>query len=158
MKEYHVSHNKMTGEVFYDRFNIDFLRYFGVSSAIRALAGSLVGTIVYIKYFAGFFYSLDMSTLYLLFLGGGFFWFILTAAIAYVAVGSFEKGSRIAGRRGLFTFSMMLIGGITLLFISGIITMDVPVYYFVKTIMGAVIVMSFLTVPLDYGYDYFKGR
>lgn len=155
----YISHNAITGEVYYDRFNIDYLRYYKLSNLFYALIGSVIGIIIWLnnKSFYEWSYNYNINTTYLIFVLGGIFWFLVTAIISYFAVGSFQKATRIAGRRGLFTFVIMLVVAISSLVITKKIGWDQNVYLFVKLVMTAMIIESLFALSLDYGIPFLKG-
>lgn len=153
------SHNLITGETYYDEFNIDYLRYFRKWDLFFSIIGSLIGVFAFIfMQLITYADSAEIGRLYIFFVGGSFAFFLATAVIAYFAVKSAAKGARIAGRRGLFTFVIMAIITISLLFIEGIISRDTSIYRFLKLVMGCMLTEAFFAVPLSYGISYIRGK
>jgi hypothetical protein len=155
----YMSHNVLTGEVYLDGINIDFLRYFKLKNFLLASIGSIIGIVLMITYseFIDLFTTININSLYLIHIVGGVFWFLFTATIAYYAVQSEKGAARIAGRRGLFTFSVMLVIALVGLMWSGMIKLDQEFFYFVKYLLIALIFEGIFAVPLDYGVTFISG-
>ena len=99
----------------------------------------------------------DLNLLYIILLIGGGGWFLFTGAIAYFAGNSKFESARIAGRRGLFTFSIMMIVTIFALAITGKIIWDQQFYHFMKFFVVGMMAAAVFAVPLDYGVAFVKG-
>lgn len=155
----HLSYNTLTGETYLDNYNIDFLRYFKFSNFIMALTGSLLGFIFWTNATGLFEWSiaLDINRLYLIVILGGLLWFIFTTIISYGAVNSIPKATRIAGRRGLFTFSIMLLVLVIGLLATKRIGLNQTFYLFLKHTMAGLFVESIFAVSLDYGISFLEG-
>lgn len=159
IKERYISHNLITGEIYYDKFNIDYLRYFKRSNLFFTILGTIIGAFLFIQTpLMEYVNSIDIGLVYLFFIGGGFIWFLFTTTVAYFAVGSIPKAARIAGRRGLFTFVVMAIVAILSLSVGRIISWDLNLYYFLKFFMSIMIVEGLLALTLGYGVSYIKGK
>lgn len=155
----YLSHDPITGEVHDDRFNIDFMRYFKLQNFIMALVGSIIGFIVWIvnQDFFGYTLVIDIKFIYLVFIVGSIFWFIFTLLIVHAAGNKKHESARIAGRRGLFTFTVIMMVAILALIIAQKITWSTQFYYFLKYLMTAMIIEAIFTLPLDYGISFIQG-
>jgi len=155
----YISHDPSTGEVHLDKFNIDFIRYFKLQNFIFALVGSLIGFFIWTEIAILFEYTLilDISVMYMLFIFGAIAWFIFCAAICYFAGNKKHEAARLAGRRGLFTFTVMLVVVITCLIITGKVSLHQQFYYFLKYLMTGMIIEGIFVLPLDYGISFIQG-
>lgn len=144
--------NKKRGFRGKDMYNIEFIRFFRLSNFIFALLGSIIGIIFLFNF--GIFEWINKSsidTLYFLLVLGGALFFAFLALIAYFAGNTKFESCRLAGRRGLFTFTVMLCVTLLYLIISKKITWESEFYYFVKNIISSMIILAFPAVLLDYG-------
>ncbi|MBM3708651.1 MAG: hypothetical protein FJW69_10025 [Actinobacteria bacterium] len=149
----HTSYDKDTGERYLDRFNIDFIRYFKPTNFLFSILGCLIGFLILVKTPGLFenFLMLDINTLYLISFCGAFIWFIFTWIITGLAANSFKKGARLAGRRGLFPFSIMFFFSLIALFLTNLINGGMLFYLFLKEMMITMIFISIFVVSIDYG-------
>jgi hypothetical protein len=152
----HKSHNKTTGEIYFDRKNIDFLRYYTRKAFVFCAAGSLLGFFFWTKIEAVYVWTstLPISMLFTASLSLAALWFIITWIIAFKSVPVGHSAARIAGRRGLFTFTVMLAVLIACLAGSGMIHWDQDFYYFLRYVNIGMIAEALFAVPLDYGISY----
>lgn len=157
MKDKYLSHNHITGEIYHDDFNIDYLRYFTSRDLIGSFVGSLIGAALFI-YSNLILYAqiANIKWLYALFFGTGFLWFVATSIISSYAINSPTKAARIAGRRGLFTFVIMAMTAIIILFISNEITWQITINNFLKVFIGIMLTEGVFAVMLSYGISFAK--
>lgn len=158
-KNSYMSQDAITGEVHIDKYNIDFLRYFKLNNFILALAGSIIGFVCTLAFpdFFGLVFKTDMSVLYTLFVLVGIGWLIITAFIAYKGIDNMKQALRIAGRRGLFAFTVMMLAAIILLSVTGKIYWSQKFYYFIKLVIITMFFEGVFAVPLDYGLTFLHG-
>ena len=158
-KNSYMSHDAITGEIHIDKYNIDFLRYFKLNNFILVLAGSIIGfvcTLVFSDFF-GLVFQTQISLLYIIFVLVAIAWFIITAFIAHKAIDNLKQALRIAGRRGLFAFTVMMIAAIILLSVTGKIYWSQKFYYFIKLVIITMFFEGVFAVPFDYGLTFLHG-
>ncbi|MFT4297789.1 MAG: hypothetical protein ACMXX5_01215 [Candidatus Woesearchaeota archaeon] len=159
LKKRYLSSHPCTGKLNIDRYNIDFIRYFRFYNFILALAGSMIGLVLFLlnNAIARWSVMVKINTLYLIvfFAGAGFFAF--TSLIVYFAGNSKFESCRLASRRGLFTFSVMLAATLISLVISGRTSWNQQFYYFIKYLLLGMIFAGLFAVPMDYGISFLKG-
>lgn len=156
----YISHDPSTGEVHLDFRNIDFMRYFRLQNFFMCIIGSIIGFLMWILYkpLLGFTLSININTIYVIFMGGGIMWFIFTTIICKKAGKTNHESARIAGRRGLFTFSVMLMCILISLASAGKIYWDQKFFFFLQYIMVGMIIEAIFVLPLDYGISYLQGH
>ncbi|MFT4303139.1 MAG: hypothetical protein ACMXYG_01120 [Candidatus Woesearchaeota archaeon] len=155
----HISHNPKSLRTHVFRYNIDFLLYYKFQNFLLAVIGSVLGIIFWYNYLLYYSWTmlLSVNSLYLILVLGGGFWLIITSLIVYKAGNTKFESVRIASRRGLFTFSVMLIVVIASLSLTSKIYWNQHFIYFLKYVMLGMINAAFFAVPLDYGIPALEG-
>jgi len=159
MAKNYISHHPATGHVTIDKYNIDFIRFFTAENFILALLGSILGASIWLlsKTLFGATLLIDINLLYVILAVGGIVFLLFTTAIVYYAGSTKFEALRLASRRGLFTFSVMLIVVILALMITQKIYWEQQFYYFLKYLLTGMIVVAVFAVPFDYGVTFAKG-
>ncbi|MCB9358773.1 hypothetical protein H6503_02485 [Candidatus Woesearchaeota archaeon] len=155
----YINHNPRALKVHVDRYNIDFMYYFTLGNFIWAVFGSIIGVLLwlFIPDYYGLTLLFDLNQLYAIFFIGGASWFIFTSLIVYFAGNSKFESARLSGRRGLFTFSVMLLVTLVFLIFTSRVAWNQQFYYFLKYVLTGMIASAFFAVPFDYGISAVQG-
>ena len=141
-------------------YNINVMLEFRLQNFLLATIGSIAGAMIWLssRTIFDFLAGININILYLSnILGGvGFFW--LTTQYCYQSGLTRFESARLAGRRGLFTFTVMLTTIIFALVITGKVTWEQEFLYFLKYICGGMIFIALFAVPMDYGAGMIKDR
>jgi hypothetical protein len=156
MTNKYVSYHSNIRQLNIDKYNINFIRFFRFYNFILALIGSLFGALFWIlvKPVLGWSLIINLNLLYIIIFLGGSLFFIFTSIIVYFAGNSLFESCRLASRRALFTFTIMLISLIMVLVISGKVYWAQQFYYFVNYLFAGLIFTGFFAVLMDYGIGF----
>ncbi|HIH37499.1 hypothetical protein J4460_02555 [Candidatus Woesearchaeota archaeon] len=134
--------------------DITFLLAYTKKNMLLGGLGTLLGYLFYTFVLHQQSLSKDIKTLYWIVYCGGFLLFLLTSIIAYQSTHTLtgrDGAGRIAGRRGLFTFTIMTIIILALLVLTKMISWQTPFLVFLQHFFSLLIVSTFFALPLDYG-------
>lgn len=147
----HRSYDKLTGEVHYDEFNIDFIRYTKLPNIISNIIGSTIMMVVWVSNKKLWDYIANLPLMYIVYtnLMGAALFFILLVVIANSAGNSWLASGRLVGRRGLFSYTL-----ITFVVITGLVLADKMTFQSIfsdslRMVMAGQIICALLAVPLD---------
>lgn len=159
MAKNYISHHPKTGHINIDRYNVDFIRFFTAENFILALLGSILGVSIWLlsKTLFGITLLIDLNWLYFILISGGVIFLLFTAVVVYYAGNSKFESLRLASRRGLFTFSIMILVVILALMVTQKIYWEQQFYYFLKYVFTGMVVVAIFAVPFDYGVTFVKG-
>lgn len=155
----HKSYDPSTGETHYDKFDIDFIRYTRLPNVIANFLGTFLMMLFFISsqsiwnFMAGF----SLSALIYILLFGVVFCFLLLFFIARAALGK-PGAARLAGRRGLFSFTTITLTVILALIVSGTVHLYGNFGETLKIILASQIFVAFLALPLDYLITFFLKK
>jgi len=159
MKGHYISHHPGSGHISIDKYNVDFIKFFKGENFVLSLLGSILGVAIWLlnKQVLGWSLLIDINLLYLIIAGAGFIFFLFTTFVVSFAGYRKNEAARLAGRRGLFTFSVMMLVVILGLIITKKIYWDQQFYYLVKYWLTGMIFAGVFAVPFDYGVTFVKG-
>jgi len=146
----HKSYDKSTMETHYDRFDIDFIRYTRLPNILFNILGTVIMMSVLLssKIILNTFMSMQLNLLMAIALIGGFIFFMILVTIARRAGAA--DASRLAARRGLFSYCIMTIIIVLFFVTSGSVGLTTLFGYTLRMILSAQIFCALLAVPFDY--------
>lgn len=151
----HKSYNPLTREHAVDSFNIDTLRYFRRRNLLGSLFGALLGVALFSRMKELRLFSTD-AALFGFYFGGMLFLFIVMSFIARKAGNTWRQSARIAGRRGLFTYSVATIVILAATpWLAGV-TLESTVGEFLRYLVNAQIFVGAITTLFDFGSTAFS--
>ncbi|MFT4343706.1 MAG: hypothetical protein ACMXYE_03075 [Candidatus Woesearchaeota archaeon] len=147
-----LTHNPYDHEVHFDRYDIDYMRYYTLNRFFLSVIGSLIGFSVWflIPGFRELAYVTPHFLLYLFYTFAGSIFIMATASIIYFAGNTHFESLRLALRRALFSFTVILIITLVGLSISSLTSWDQPFGEFIKLLLFAMIPTGIVCVLCDY--------
>ena len=154
-----ITHNPYDHEVHFDRFNIDFIRYYTLQRFFLGLFGCIIGFLIWFSIVSlrEFAFVVSVPLLYIFYIVAGGIFLGATSAMVYYAGNPPFEAVRLALRRALFSFTVILCVTLIGLVLGGFLSWVQLFGEFIQLQLFVMIPVGSVCVIFDYGIPALKG-